>query len=101
MSAPFSVDPARFLHEQLACASLDLLRSMLTTFIDTLSVLGDRAGACPHSTNAALPRRERRRAGVGVSNERLWLIRGGARGSGEQNPSPEQGRSRPGHTFAA
>src|SRR3954454_4933620 len=31
-----SIDPARFLHQHLAAASPDLLRSLLTTFIDTL-----------------------------------------------------------------
>src|SRR6266576_5021189 len=36
MTAPSSVDPARFLHDQLASASPDLLRSMLTTFVNTL-----------------------------------------------------------------
>ena len=36
MTAPPSIDPARFLHEQLASASPDLLRAMLTTFINTL-----------------------------------------------------------------
>ena len=37
MTAPSSIDsPARFLHEHLASASPDLLRSMLTTFINTL-----------------------------------------------------------------
>jgi putative transposase len=36
MTAPSSIDPARFLDEQLAQASPDLLRSMLTTFINTL-----------------------------------------------------------------
>ena len=36
MAAPSSIDPARFLHEQLGSASPDLLRSLLTTFIDTL-----------------------------------------------------------------
>jgi len=36
MTAPSSINPARFLHEQLASASPDLLRSMLTTFINTL-----------------------------------------------------------------
>jgi putative transposase len=36
MSAPSIIDPARFLHEQLASASPDLLRSMLTMFINTL-----------------------------------------------------------------
>jgi putative transposase len=36
MAAPSSIDPLRFLDEQLASASPDLLRSMLTTFINTL-----------------------------------------------------------------
>ena len=36
MTAPPSIDPSRFLHEQLAAASPDLLRSMLTTFINAL-----------------------------------------------------------------
>ena len=36
MTAPSSIDPARFLHDQLASASPDLLRSMLTTFVNTL-----------------------------------------------------------------
>ena len=36
MTAPSSIDPARFLHDQLASASPDLLRSMLTTFMNAL-----------------------------------------------------------------
>jgi putative transposase len=36
MTAPSSIDPAHFLSEQLAQASPDLLRQMLTTFINTL-----------------------------------------------------------------
>src|SRR4051812_26978437 len=36
MTAPSSIDPAHFLHEQLAQASPDLLRQMLTTVINTL-----------------------------------------------------------------
>jgi hypothetical protein len=36
MAAAPSIDPARFLHEHLAQASPDLLRSLLTTMIDTL-----------------------------------------------------------------
>jgi putative transposase len=36
MTAPSSIGPAHFLHEQLAQASPDLLRQMLTTFINTL-----------------------------------------------------------------
>jgi hypothetical protein len=36
MTAPSGIDPARFLHEQLDQASPDLLRQMLTPFINTL-----------------------------------------------------------------
>ena len=36
MTAPSSIDPAHFLHEQLAQASPDLLRQMLTTFVNAL-----------------------------------------------------------------
>ena len=36
MTAPSSIDPARFLHDQIASASPDLLRSMLTTFVNVL-----------------------------------------------------------------
>ena len=36
MTAPTSIDPARFLHEHLEQASPDLMRHLLSTFIDTL-----------------------------------------------------------------
>ena len=36
MAAKPSIDPARFLHDQLASASPDLLRSLLTSFVDAL-----------------------------------------------------------------
>jgi putative transposase len=36
MTAPSSIDPARFLQDQLESASPDLLRSMLATFINAL-----------------------------------------------------------------
>ena len=36
MTAPTSIDPARFLHEQLDQASPDLTRDLLSTFIDAL-----------------------------------------------------------------
>ena len=36
MTAPSSIDPARFLEEHLAQASPDLMRQMLTTFINAL-----------------------------------------------------------------
>jgi putative transposase len=36
MAAKPSIDPARFLHDQLDSASPDLLRSLLTSFLDAL-----------------------------------------------------------------
>jgi transposase-like protein len=36
MTAPSSIDPTQFLHDQLAGASPNLLRCMLTTFINIL-----------------------------------------------------------------
>src|SRR4051812_29865762 len=58
MTAPSSIDPAHFLSEQLAQASPDLLRQMLTTFINTLmsaeadAVCGAEYGArSPERTN--------------------------------------------------
>jgi transposase-like protein len=36
MTTPSSIDPARFLEDQLAAGSPDLLRSMLSTFINAL-----------------------------------------------------------------
>ena len=36
MTAPSIIDPTEFLHEQLSQASTDLLRQMLTTFINPL-----------------------------------------------------------------
>ena len=36
MTVPPSIDPARFLHDELAQASPDLMRDMLTTFINAL-----------------------------------------------------------------
>ena len=58
MTAPSSIDPAQFLHEHLSNASPDLLRSLLTTFINTLmsaeadAVCGARYGeSSPERTN--------------------------------------------------
>jgi putative transposase len=51
VTAPSSIDPVRFLHDQLASASPDLLRSMLTTFIDTLmSAEADAVCGAPYGT---------------------------------------------------
>jgi hypothetical protein len=44
MAAKPSIDPARMLHDQVASASPDLLRSLLTTFLDTLLPDGEPAG---------------------------------------------------------
>ncbi len=66
MTAPSSIDPARFLDEQLAQASPDLLRQMLTTFINTLmsaeadavcgAGYGQRSEARTNSRNGYRPR---------------------------------------------
>jgi putative transposase len=49
MAATPSIDPARFLHEHLAQANPDLLRSLLTTMIDTLmSAEADAVCAAAH-----------------------------------------------------
>ncbi len=45
MTAPSSINPARFLHDQLASASPDLLRQMLTTFYSN-TLMSAEAGAC-------------------------------------------------------
>src|SRR6059058_593573 len=53
MTAPSSIDPAHFLHEQLAQASPDLLRSMLTTFMNTLmSAEADAVCGAPYGESS-------------------------------------------------
>jgi putative transposase len=47
------VDPAQFLHEQLAGASPDLLRTMLATFMNTLmSAEADAVCGAPYGTSS-------------------------------------------------
>jgi putative transposase len=54
--------PARFLHEHLASASPDLLRSMLTTFVNTLmSAEADAICGAPYGTSS--PERSNVRSG--------------------------------------
>jgi len=74
MTAPSSIDPAHFLHEQLAQASPDLLRQMLTTFINTLmsaeadavcgAEYGQRSEARTNSRNGYRAREFDTRAGT-------------------------------------
>src|SRR3954454_2490048 len=74
MTAPSSIDPAHFLHEQLAQASPDLLRQMLTTFINTLmsaeadavcgAGYGERSEVRTNSRNGYRPREFDTRAGT-------------------------------------
>ena len=74
MTAPSSIDPAHFLHEQLAQASPDLLRQMLTTFINTLmsaeadavcgADYGQRSEARTNVRNGYRPREFDTRAGT-------------------------------------
>jgi hypothetical protein len=62
MTANPSIDPARFLHEQLASASPDLLRQMLATFIGAL--MGAEADAiCGAPYGVASPERSNSRNG--------------------------------------
>jgi putative transposase len=51
MAAVPSIDPARFLHEQLESASPDLLRELLSTFIEVLmSAEADAVCGAPYAT---------------------------------------------------
>ena len=53
MTAPSSIDPTRFLSEHVAAASPDLLRSMLTTFINTLmSAEADAVCGAPYGASS-------------------------------------------------
>ena len=53
MTAPSSIDPARFLHEHLQSASPDLLREMMTTFLNTLmSAEADAVCGAPYGTSS-------------------------------------------------
>ncbi|RFA17620.1 IS256 family transposase [Subtercola boreus] len=60
--APHDIDPARFLHEHLAQASPDLLREMLTSFINAL-LSGDVDQVCGASYGAVSSDRTNRRNG--------------------------------------
>ena len=53
MTAVPSIDPARFLTEQLAQASPDLMRDLLTTFVNAL--LSAQADACAAPLRRAHP----------------------------------------------
>jgi transposase-like protein len=62
MTAVPSVDPARFLHDELAQASPDLMRELLTTFVNAL--LSAQADAvCGAEYGARDPERVNRRNG--------------------------------------
>ncbi|WP_422935025.1 IS256 family transposase [Sinomonas sp. P47F7] len=60
--APNSIDPARFLEEHLAQASPDLLREMMTTFVNAL-LSADADAVCGASYGTASPERVNRRNG--------------------------------------
>ena len=62
MTAKPSIDPARFLHDQLASASADLLRSLLTTFVDAL-MSADADAVCGAVYGARSPERTNTRNG--------------------------------------
>lgn len=62
MTVAPSIDPARFLHEHLEQASPDLLREMLTTFINTL-LSADADAVCGASYGTISDERTNRRNG--------------------------------------
>jgi putative transposase len=62
MTAPSSIDPAQFLHEHLAQASPDLLRQMLTTFVNTL-LSAEADTVCGAAYGASSPERVNSRNG--------------------------------------
>src|SRR3954467_13843321 len=62
MTVAPSIDPARFLEEHLAQASPDLLRQMLTTFVNTL-LSADADSVCGASWGAVSDERGNRRNG--------------------------------------
>jgi putative transposase len=62
MTATPSIDPAEFLHEQLAQASPDLMRDLLTTFVNAL-LSADADAVCGAAYNARSPERVNSRNG--------------------------------------
>jgi putative transposase len=86
MTVPSSIDPARFLSEQLAQASPDLLRQVLTTFINTLmsaeadAVCGagyaERSAERTNSRNGYRPPNRQRRSGRSCRPPRNQTVRG-------------------------
>jgi len=62
MTAPTSIDPARSLHEQLAQASPDLMRDLLSTFIDAL-LSAEADAVCGAGWGQPSPERVNRRNG--------------------------------------
>ena len=63
MTAQSSIDPAHFLHERLAQASPDLLRQMLTTFINTL-MSAEADAVCGAEYGARSAERTKRSGGL-------------------------------------
>src|ERR687897_3194487 len=62
MAAPSSIDPARFLHDQLAQASPDLMRELLTTFVNAL-LSADADAVCGAAYGTRSPDRVNSRNG--------------------------------------
>ena len=80
MTAGPSIDPDRFLHEQLAQASPDLMREMLETFINTL-LSAQADSVCGAEYGARSLDRSNRRNGSGTgtwtlgSGRSMWRCR--------------------------
>ena len=78
MTVTPSIDPARLLEEQLAQASPDLLRELLTTFINTL-MSAEADAVCGAAYGQASPDRTNRRNGY---RRRDFDTRAGTPGAG-------------------
>src|SRR5215210_6408884 len=86
MTAPSSIDPTRFLHEQLGSASPDLLRQMLTTFMNTLmSAEADAVCGAPYGESS--PERTNVRNGY---RHREFDTRAGNPGGGDPEAARRQ-----------
>jgi len=64
MTAAPSIDPAQFLHDHLAQASPDLMRELLTTFVNAL-LSANADAVCGAAYNACTPERVNSRNGYG------------------------------------
>src|SRR5512144_10955 len=86
MAAKPSIDPIRFLEEQLAAASPDLLRAMLKTFVEAL-MSAEADAVCGAGYGERSPERATCRNGY---RARDWDTRAGSIGAGDPEAARRQ-----------